>query len=813
MAESPQQEYIETTAKNLGAGDSTQANNEPKVPFQTQLKLTAEQEQRMIDHAFARKQAMESESGRTQSLQPTWWTNLQPTPNQAVAAQGFLQASTFMGKRCRFEATEANDVSWRPWTMGVDNIFMSSNIAVPLARRISRQMVAKAKDNFFGSDPWFGVDPTAGSAGKDETGQKRDEKVEDFAQFKLGESGTKEEHGRAIKQAINLGECAVKTSYVVRDQIFNVESEVLVDVTGEPMRDQSGNHISPDDQWEEQDDGLGNKKKVLARDHVTEQPAAPIWQKVPLDRRQVLFEGAKSEPIYFKDFLCPLTAANVQEADCICPIYDKSVVEFVDLVVKRGMVDNSTEGRKTAARKMVSLVRSISENNSQPKAAVDQAIRPNENYTPIPSSADSASPVAEFAEFYMWYDANGDGIAENIMLICDVKSRMPVYYDHVANVTTDGLRPIEIVRINPIEGRWYGMGIIELFESYQVITDLLVNRWNFSQSRSGRVDLWNPKQTLEGDREPNLKMNWGGTYTKKPGAKAEDILETVYLNDTKFEQIKTMIEFFMQLAMNESGVSNANDDQAAGMQSSKLATGILEVKKSGDELFQPIIADLKGPLERLLTREIDVTLANLNPEEVFTYLDGDTMGVDKITPDDVRGLKYKAKITLTTHKNQMVLQQYAQAAALVEKFYMLTPEVQARVASFYRDQIRALDPKVDVDNVISPVPPAPPAPPPSDALKPSLAVAAKFNELPPDVQQQLLAQIQIKEDAATLEVNSAQIAAAAAKPAPGASNGGNGSKEKLGEAKTSTKADTPFAAQLGQKHSQPKGVAAVKSAA
>ena len=64
--------------------------------------------------------------------------------------------------------------------------------------------------------------------------------------------------------------------------------------------------------------------------------------------------------------------------------------------------------------------------------------------------------MAEFVEFYLWFDANNDGVAENIMLIADRTTRSPVFYDHVANVTTDGLRPIEIVRINPVEGRWYG---------------------------------------------------------------------------------------------------------------------------------------------------------------------------------------------------------------------------------------------------------------------------------------------------------------------------------------------------------------------
>lgn len=784
--------FLEKATKALG---SYPDGEEPLVPFQTQLKLTKSQEKLMIDYAFQRLADMGNESGRDQTLQPTWWANLAPAPNQISAAQGFLQASTFLGKRSRFDATFYNDVSWRPWTMGVDNIFMSSNIAVPIVRRVCRQMIARAIQAFFGGSDWFSVDPTPGTGNT--VDEARAVRIENFCRYKLAESDSKDDKEAAISIAMILGECAVKTSYVVRDQIFDTEAVVLHDIDGQPIRDTKGDTITQDDdQWVDAQDGAGTL--VLAKDGVTRKPDALIWNNVPLNRRQVLFEGARSEPIYYKDFLCPLTAKNVQVADCVCHLYDKVVAEFVDLVVKRGMVDDTTAERKAVAQKMLALVQKLESNTAAPKSAENQAIRPNENYTPVPSNADSSGPVAEFAEFYMWFDANNDGIAENIMLICDRVSQAPIYYDHVANVTTDGLRPIEIIRINPVQGRWYGQGIMELFESYQTIIDLLVNRWNFSQSRSGRVDFWTPTNTLEGDRDPSLKMGWGGTYTKKAGVKAEDILEVVYLNDIKFDQIQKMIQFFIQLLMNESGVSTANDDQAAGMQSSKLATGIMEVQKSGDELFRPIVSDLESGMTRLLNREVDVTLANINPEEAFTYLKGDTQGIDKITPDDVRGLKMRCTISLTTHKNQQTLQQCAQAAALVEKFYLLPPDVQARVAPFYRDQLRALSPKSNPDDVIVPMPPKNEAPPP-EPTKSTVAVTAKIEQLNPQERQEIMGKVGVPE---TVDQ------AALSPPPPQKHDSGKKSPggERLGD--PGTAGSTQFATKLSQTN-QPKTEATV----
>ena len=708
---------------DAAAGQPQPAEGTPKVPFLSALRLTAAQEQKMLDWAFLRLQELNNESSRDLVMNPTWWNNSN-VPMPAISAmqagaQGLLPADTFLGKRSRYDAMYANDVSWRPFTMGVANIFQNSNLVVPLSRRIARQMIARAKNYFFGGDPWLAVDPAPHPS--QEVDEAFAERVEAFVQFKLREAGSKEDKEHAIERALILGECPVKTTYVVRDQFYDVEAEVLCDIQGEAVRAQDGNYITKHDDWQEPEpqpmeepeepQGVMSKisasaqrvvrppGRVLKRDGVTPEPDAPLWRKQMINRRQVFFEGAKSEPIYYKDFLCPITAKDVQTADCVVHLYDKNVMVFIDLLVKRGMVGGDADSRMNSAHRIADLVKAVASNTNEPKSGADMQLRPNENFVDAGTKNNSA-PVAEFAEFYMWFDANEDGIAENIMLIADKKTRTPIFYDHVANITTDGLRPIEIVRVNKVEGRWYGVGIMELFESYQTITDLLVNRWNFSQSRAGRVDFWNPNDTLEGDRDPNLKLNWGQTYTKKPGKKMDDILEVKYLMDTKFEQIQTMFQFFMQLAMNESGVTNANDNYVAGMEQAKLATGIMQVQQSGDEMFKPIVAELKTPLERLIKREIEVLLANMNPEEVFEILEGDTLGLDKITSDEVKNLRYKIKFLLTTQKSAQTIQAASAASQLIERFYMLPPQIQEKVAQFYRKQLRALDPEIETDQVI-----------------------------------------------------------------------------------------------------------------
>ena len=108
-----------------------------------------------------------------------------------------------------------------------------------------------------------------------------------------------------------------------------------------------------------------------------------------------------------------------------------------------------------------------------------------ENIENTDTSEESGSPIAKIAEFHMTYDVDGDGILEKFMLVIERETKLPIFYDFTAELTPDGKRPFEMMRINPVPGRAYGIGGIEMFESTQNIIDLLINRMNHSQSRAG----------------------------------------------------------------------------------------------------------------------------------------------------------------------------------------------------------------------------------------------------------------------------------------------------------------------------------------
>lgn len=688
-------------------------NQKPRVPFTSDLILTREQEDRLVDHAIHRIEQLETETGRQFVHQEGWWQD----------AENVISGSeTWMGKREKWELMFHNDVSWRPFSLG--GIFSESNLTVPLSRRIARQMIARANNYFFGTDPWFSADAEHGNDDYEFA-----EAIDEYTKYKLRESRSRAYKEQAVELAFIRGECVVKTTYRKDVEYYEVTTNILVNVSGEPIFDSTGGYIFENDAWvtrvlvdeqtgeEEPDDTI-----VLKRDPMTVRPDTFLWDNRSIRQSVTHFSGADSRPVYYKDFLCPLTAPSIDEADIIVHLYDMPLMDLAEAYRERGVISTPEEDsikdelEWESTLRGVNLLRELSVNDGSPKSA--EKMRPNDDDSQMVDQDDDS--IVGIAECNLFFDANNDGIREHIMLVIDKATKMPIYYDYMANITPDGRRQFKVIRSSAVSGRWYGVGAMEMFAPTQEIVDLLVNRWNFSQSKAGRVTFWNPSGTLEGDRNPDLRLNDGATYTKKPGFKTEDILDYVSLPDVKHEAIKDMFEFFLQMAMNESGVQHANDANMAGLDQAKLATGIRNIEKSGMEMFGAFISCLEPCIQDVLNDEVNMIFANLDEEEVFSYFRGDKQRIiASISPDQVKDLRVRVSVLLTRYKGEQVTQQATAAKGAVVEFYGLPPEIQARTAPFYRMFLNALDMPIDADEVIQPL--SIPLPPGGDHIDPNQA--------------------------------------------------------------------------------------------
>lgn len=680
----------------------------PRMPFPTAYVLTRDQEEELCDHAMRRLKELESETGRDICGSGKWWGD-----DSIDVAQGEHEglingAKTWMGKRHLYDKTYKNQMGYRAALLG--GIFAESNLAVPVARRVTRQMTARAVNYFFGTDPWFAIYPV-GIMDKD-----RADKADRYIRWKMDQAKLKRAQEMAIERAFVLGESVVKTSWANRGQIYRTNGTVLVDEKGLDILGADGDYIFEDDLWIEAqitDPATGQPMpsgvEVLKRDGKTPKPETLYWQPKLITRRITQYKGPEAKVIHFMDFLCPLDAESIQQADCVAHLYDRPVMELADEWKKEIAANSTGLEREEATRKAINLIRELSVSTTGETSTA-------QNSQSVDSSTNNGSrgvtktlPMVEIVEFHLRYDADGDGILEDIMLIMDRKSQTPIFYDYEANITPDGLRPFSCVRVNEVQGRWYGMGSMEHFESSQNIIDLLLNRKNFANSRGARVDFWDPSKTIEGKRNPNLKLNWGKTYTLDKGATAAEALSSVYLENNTGDDLQEMVEFFMQLMMNESGVANANDSNVSGMDSTKLATGIRNIEKSGQEVFSLHLGHLEPGISETLTKMVKLVFANIDQMEVYRYFEdgeaggeGGSLAMREINPGDIANLEIDTRILLTRYRGEQILESYTRGWQIVAEFYAQPYEVQVQIVDMVRAMLKALQIS-NADKLVVPV--------------------------------------------------------------------------------------------------------------
>jgi hypothetical protein len=680
VVESTAQIFEETYEKVPAPGPDT-----PRVLFRSSLVISREVEDALCDHAKKWYTRLDQELGREDTSMSgfdnmgAFFSNMR----QNIRQRGERR---FFEKRLLFQRIAENNMDHRA-EMDPESIFGKSNLVVPLARTIASKMGARAIRYFFDTDPWFAQYPVGGDGDK-----KLAQQLQRLTEVKFQDSGSTDAMRRAVTQSFIINETVMKVTQVHDQELYRETIVCAVDGAGNPLEAADGEPILPTDTFSMIEDpakpGSGQMLMILDRDKQTpvEDPAALNFQEVTVDRQVTHYSGPRAAQIHWRDFLCPLNAPTVQEAECVIHVIERTASQIVQTYVQA----TGGKERLEEIQRAVEAVRDGLQGSNFSKSG-ERAGRAELGETVDPESSEA---VSEYGEFYIRYDADGDMIAEDIMLVMNLRTGFPIYYDYVANVTADKRRPFIVIRPKAVINRWYGSGAIEQFELHQETVDLMVNRRNFNQSGSGRVIQWRPHLTLEGEANPNLEFNWGMTLTPKPGVDMEDVLKVTYIEDNKSQNLTQELEFFLQLAMNESGVQHANDGNTAGADSTKLATGIRNIEKSGQELFGVVLAELDGGASwgiTGVTQAFTTTLyANLDDEETFDFFEGEFVIPATVAAADVKKLRMNVRTLLTRYKEEQVLASSTQATVLVEKFYSMVGPLQELLAGMFRDQLRAL---------------------------------------------------------------------------------------------------------------------------
>lgn len=692
-------ELAEKLGQTAPVADS---HNGVKVIIPSALELTPEQEQRMLDYFRDRIETLETELGRVDFESNDWMQS--PVINAQQAA------SSFMGRRHLAHMVAQQRMEWRQWLLG--GLYKESNLHLPLTARIITQQSARAQKAFFGTRPYFsltGLSPSEDSFADD---------LQSWASHELETiSGVHSDLETAIDLAFIQGECVVKTRKNKLLSHFESYRTVAIDPrTEEPFIAEDGDYIYETDVFIEEMKPVvdpttqqpaidpttgepvteGTGRMVLKRDGKTLQPhpnLKSVMQTVKLNLSKVLSDRVECRPIYYLDFLCPLNTADVQRADTCVHLYNTMVIELASKYI----TDESFSSMP-AEEQLIRLKRltdSLMPGSAEAKQAAGDRSRGELGEAIQTSGRPRVEPMVSMAECWGWFDPFGDGVMRSVMCLMDKEGRVPIYYDYTANLTDDGLRPFDVVRINPPSGRWHGQGNVERFWNLQIYTDLLINRSLYAESKAARVDFWNPQLTVEGRSNPNLALNWGGTYTiADPATKPEQILQPVYLNNIKSNNLQTMMQTILQMAQNMSAISNVNDGAMAGLDTAKLATGIKNLESSGEEMFHIYMAQLRSPLESILRRAVRLVAKSIVEDRprIIKFMDRSNRLIE-IDPARLVDLDLDVALNLTTYRAQQALQQAKEVYTIMVDYLHRHPIIQERLKPGIIQSLKAMEVK------------------------------------------------------------------------------------------------------------------------
>ncbi len=649
--------------------------NQPRAPFRSALKLTRKQEDAFVQWLRLQHDAMDQQLGRSATAHDSREGQVFEQNRSGEGRVSDL-ADTFFGKRLIYESTYENRMGWRKHVLGGVFAEPNGNLTLATARRITTQRIARFTRFFFEVDPWFACKPVGA------TDQKFARQLLKATNVKLADSGSTSEFRQAVAAACITGEGILHTQRVVDDDYYVEEIECLLDTRGLPIVAGDGDYITRQDKWIMQNntmtlnaDGTAapDPSELLARDPTTSRKSGRIttpagtfvpsqYAMHPVERQAVHYKGARTSLIYYRDFMCPLDARDIQTAPCIIHLETITVSE-----IAQRYAANPQPGTVRQAIDLLKTSRGAGdtgENRSaanEPRAALNET---NEGYEPV-------NDVINAGHFYCRADPSGNGITSDIYCLMDMDTWTPIYYHYTAAVSPTRRRPYRVVRSRPISGRWFGQGEMEIFGHLSDLIDRFLNRAILVQSKSGRIVGWKPERTKEGQKKPNLQLDWGMTITPEGDWTLDDCVQVIYMQDTKSGELKNTLEMFLQAATNESGTASANDASAAGLDTQETATGINSLNNAGNELTSLPVAVLREGLTLALDDFVVTTLRFIDPKEVFELMEGDQAEQFQLNQSGLGTMRVDVTIMLTTFYGDQRATQTGNALTIFERWRQL----------------------------------------------------------------------------------------------------------------------------------------------
>lgn len=645
-------------------------------------------------------------------------------------ATGGMYASGWMWERQKNELSYGNDFEWRKALGGIFD--GCSNFSLNLSKRYARLMAAKCSDDLVGTDPCFSVMPT--DVGGDPTLAKQSEA---YIQGEVSRSNLKKRIKGAQKLALIRNECTVKLSWVTNETHFRGPGIVAIGPfryhtgddqpdrifgPGEPVMTPKGDYIY-------QNDDIFEDPNVEGMWRLEKEPAVYSEYKLvfqyfeELDQTLRGYEGLDVRALDYRDFLCPLNAATVHEADINVHLFDEQHERMVALY--NGF---------PVSEKWLNIPFQSGEKQPKLEKAEEETTTQSLN-------------IGNYADVYIRcnpFEGDPEDVKREseIWAIMDRTSGKLVWYDYLGNHMEK--RPFEVIPgVERVENRWYGVGVFEMLDHKQLYVDTQFNRVNYKSMKSSSLRF----------RILNAVSQW------KAGEKVQFGDDTIYdIEDPRynaenppfFEWVPReidpyamqLIELMIQAGATEVGIVGPDDGAMAGLDTTKLATGIKSLERTGNLLMKFTETDHAEAIADILDQAVAMILEHMDPEQVIWK--EDTQSLVQLNREEVRKLDKKIKLLLTRSKSTETIETCRMVIQTCREYMeVLTPFQQYKLRPEYLRILKSLE-VPDAADLLQEVTKqqaeqwlaeqaAKPEP-----LPPKTSIATKFGDLERSEQEQLL---------------------------------------------------------------------------
>lgn len=648
----------------------------------------------MAETACTRITEMRTQMGLDYGVGGTW------------ALRSIARENTWAAMRQRACIEYKGDFRHRASLGGIfeDNKCWSMNVP----GRFVTDLSAKISDDIVGSDPFFAAMPEhIDNPDKAELAKQVERKVQEeitISNF----SGCSAE---AIRDALAEGERCVKLTWQVSKTAYPGPATVLVDGKGEPVLTPKGDYVFKfDDAVDVLVDAKGDYVSAfdpatmldangqpqippgmtmetrLEKEPAFIMPQAPVWKLFPdLEQTIVHKNGLVADGLFCEDFIYDIFVARLEDADLMAHCYDAPMDEIESRYPGSDYKGKMKEKLDLQATGALSAA-------GQPQWLTGEQVRETQT-----------RKLINIHETYMRVKVNEDDKYESwVFMVLDIVNRLPIFVEYLGKMNMKRPPFVLIRGLQSVSARAYGVGFYEKAMDKSLAIDTLFNRLVLKSSKSGSVTYYNPAAFDQTNNGVELIVGDKTLYRLRkspdgePWGPSNPPVGRINLNEVD-EFSKELMEDLIQTLQLEFGVTSAADGSTAELNSTKTATGIRNLERTGNTIQRATENMIADDITKLLELAVDIILENMDPLEAQWIPHENKLAM--LNKEEIRMLPRDVRMLLTKSDASEGIAVAQQVLAVLTQYYGYPPGLQKQLRPAFMQILKDLD-RPDADSIL-----------------------------------------------------------------------------------------------------------------